>query len=206
MGKKINNQSRKSYGVNPYKGQPIPRGVLERAIESTTSMQAASISIGVSYSTFKKYASMHDLWNPVLGKRKKGPYVGKSRWQGKRLLGTELQRTVMHKHISEGTLEQKCSFCGFNQYRQADLLTPLLPIFINHDENDHSTENVKLLCYNCYFIQYTAKGRKWAGTKIGAEATPSALDEKIKEVTKADKQAAQMGKSLSAIFKSNVVQ
>ena len=47
---------------NPFKGRPIPKSRIQWAIQSTLSIRAAAIHLGVAYNTFKKYAKMYDLF------------------------------------------------------------------------------------------------------------------------------------------------
>ena len=53
---------------NKYRSKPVPKGVIQDAIEKTLSMRQASKYVGVSFNTFKKYAKRYDLWVPVSGK------------------------------------------------------------------------------------------------------------------------------------------
>jgi len=50
---------------NPFKQPPIPKGVIEQAIQNSNSMTSACVYIGnTSYNTFKKWAKVYGLWNP----------------------------------------------------------------------------------------------------------------------------------------------
>jgi hypothetical protein len=49
-------------GTNPFKSKPIPRGRIIWAIQQTKSLTKASELVGCSYTTFKKYAKLYDLF------------------------------------------------------------------------------------------------------------------------------------------------
>ena len=164
-------------GINPYKGGPVPKNRIEWAIENTNSMKAAARELHIAFNTLKKYAKMYDIWAPNQGdKGNTKPKVDKM-WnvQVHDIFAGEypdyphwkLQKKLLH----EGYLEQKCSSCGYDKYRDSDLSSPLLIHFINKDSTDMRLDNLLLLCYNCYFIKNT-------GSKPG-EVSPDVQAAKI---------------------------
>jgi len=49
-------------GNNPFHSKPIPYGRIKWAIEQSNSLTKASEIVGCSYTTFKKYAKLYDLF------------------------------------------------------------------------------------------------------------------------------------------------
>ena len=47
---------------NPFRSKPIPKGRIIWAIQQTKSLTQASQLVGCSYTTFKKYAKLYDLF------------------------------------------------------------------------------------------------------------------------------------------------
>ena len=56
------NRSKKK---NPFRSKPIPKSRVEWAIRSTLSIRAAAQYLSVSYNTFKKYAKLYEVWEPI---------------------------------------------------------------------------------------------------------------------------------------------
>ena len=49
---------------NPFQSIPLTEGRIKWAVSQSKSMTQASKIIGCSYTTFKKYAKLYDLWHP----------------------------------------------------------------------------------------------------------------------------------------------
>jgi ribosomal protein L44E len=151
-----NNRHTKNRGNNPFFSKPPPIGSIELAIKENRSMLASAESLNMSYQTFKKYATMYDLWNPQSKnahtfKRHKPKVSG---WNGK----TELGRSVewKNRYIKEAMLIEECSACGFDDTKAETERVPLIVHHIDHDYSNNIPDNIKLFCYNCYFI-YSSK-------------------------------------------------
>lgn len=56
--------------------------------------------------------------------------------------------------IREGIFEEKCMSCGFEERRILDYQVPLLLIFKDGDKYNHVKDNLELVCYNCFFLEY----------------------------------------------------
>ena len=50
--------------MNPFETLPLTEGRIRWAIKQSKSMTQASKIIGCSFTTFKKYAKLYNLWNP----------------------------------------------------------------------------------------------------------------------------------------------
>ena len=170
-------QSYKGQGIDPYRGNPIPKQKIKEAIEANPSMRSAGQSLHVAYNTFKKYALQYNLWNPR--PTSKGiKRIRKSQWNGHVRHGIKAYLQIMDSAIKRGELEQKCSHCGYNEYRKSDAYSPMIPYFIDGNEQNTKIENIRVFCYNCFFILFDIKHRPTA-TKNDVKH----LREVIEEVT-----------------------
>ena len=144
-------------GKNPFKHKPIPKGRMEWAIEQTLSMKGAARLLQVSYPTFKKYAKLYDLFNPNMG----AVGIPKTGTTG---YGVKIQDLFDGKHpkyphyklqevlIKTGHMIQECNNCGYTQTRDIDNRGPFLLDFLDNDGTNHSPDNMRLLCYCCFFL------------------------------------------------------
>tara|TARA_B100000287_G_C20482018_1_gene721532 strand:+ start:256 stop:756 length:501 start_codon:yes stop_codon:yes gene_type:complete len=128
------------------------------AINETQSMKQAARLLGVAYNTFKKYAKMYDLFEPLpsnAGIPKNGrvgvkPPELQSIFKGE--YPSYSQTKLQERCIREGYLAECCSNCGFNDKRHTDLSVPLLLDYMDDDGTNKSLDNLRLLCYNCFYI------------------------------------------------------
>ena len=139
--------------------KPISKSRIEWAIESTQSIRAAAIYLGVAYNTFKKYAIMYDLFE----QNKNQPGIGVTN-KGNTGWGIKIQDIFDGKHpkyphwklqerlVRDGYLKQECSNCGYDEYREKDFRGPFLINFFDGNPANHNIDNLHLLCYNCFFI------------------------------------------------------
>lgn len=143
-----------------------------RAQEVCKSAAHCARYLGCSYTTYKKYAQLYgvfeNLKNPHgwgiskgLGNRKqyRRELVIKGMYPNIRL------STLRNYLIDEILLEERCALCGYNEKRITDQTTALLLDFIDGDKSHRKIENLRLLCYNCYYhnvgdviSQNTSKG------------------------------------------------
>jgi len=146
------------------KRRPLLQAEVELAISKSQSAKAASRFLGVSYNTFKKYATMYtnsvgetlfdSCKNPtgkgikhIVDYDKKYPLddilVGKypqyKDWRLKDRL------------IRMGYLEESCSNCGYCEKRITDAKAPLILEYTDENISNRILENLYLLCYNCHF-------------------------------------------------------
>ena len=131
---------------------------LQWAINETNSMKQASLLLNISYNTFKKYCKQYDLWAPNSG----GPIYKSGMPRG--FKPTELADILSGKNpnystsrlqyrlIREGYLEECCSNCGYEEYRASDMTKPLQLDYLDNDETNKEFTNLRLLCYNCYYL------------------------------------------------------
>jgi len=141
---------------NKFRSRPVPKGQIQDAIEKTLSMRQAAKYIGVSYNTFKKYAKMHDVFKPVSGKGIPHDTVPVWGLKIKDLLDGEHPNyphwKLQEKLIKHGYLIEKCNNCGEDRLREADLKGPMLLDYLDNDQTNRHIDNLRLLCFNCYFL------------------------------------------------------
>jgi hypothetical protein len=128
------------------------------AINETQSMKQAAKLLSVSYNTFKKYAKLYDVFQPA--KSLKGIY--RSTTTG--FKPTELSdifagnnpsystTKLQHRVIREGYLKEECCNCGEERYRASDMSKPLILDYMDDDSTNKALVNLRLLCFNCFFI------------------------------------------------------
>lgn len=138
------------------------------AFENTKSIRAAARFLKVDVITLKKYAKQYidektgkDLYE--LHKNQAGVGIRKGytvRKRGHHGLDDILEGkfptyrkyySLKKRIISEARLEEKCETCGYDTRRISDYSVPLLLDWIDGDKTNHKLENLRLLCYNCYY-------------------------------------------------------
>ena len=134
------------------------KGDIERAQAVCKSAAHCARFLNTSYNTYKKYAQMYGLFENL-----KNPHgFGISKGMGSRVhYDRDLLIKGMYPNIrasklrlyliDEILLEERCSLCGFNEKRLTDYTVPLLLDFIDGDKANRKLENLRLLCYNCFY-------------------------------------------------------
>ena len=121
----------------------------------------AARKLGVSETTYKKYAVLYGIYGRVMNRAGKGVSKAiKNEDSGmyplNRIFANEFPDYAPHRLrircIRSNKLEQKCAKCGFNEKRIADGNIPLLLNFADGNAKNMALENLELLCYNCYFL------------------------------------------------------
>jgi|TARA_B100001964_G_C14205928_1_gene588120 hypothetical protein len=174
---------------NPFRSRPIPKNKIQWAIDNTLSIRSASKFLGVSYNTFKKYSKMYtdDEGIPLFDKHKNPSGIGVT-LKGNTGWGVKIQDIFDGKHpnyphyklqdrlVRDGYLKQECSNCGYDDYRDTDMRGPYLIDFLDGDSTNHTIDNLRLLCYNCFFIV------KPAGRMLTTPKNISSLRRKLESV------------------------
>lgn len=143
------------------------------AMDHTKSNLAASRYLGCSYQHYKKWAKLYKsnkkgfvtLFDEHLNQRGKGipkHFGGKTPSKNVPLLDILEGRldpssfepgVIKNRLISDGYVKEECDICEFNERRVLDYRMPLLMNFIDGNKQNYLKENLRMLCYNCFFLQ-----------------------------------------------------
>jgi hypothetical protein len=133
---------------------------IREAQKISPSAKGTARTLGVSYNTYKKYAKMYGIfdidYNPTnvpIERRLKltvGKYPLSEILQGKypNYPITKLKRRL----IKNDVFPECCTACGFDEVRVTDGKAPLLLDFLDGNWQNHRLENLRFLCYNCFFL------------------------------------------------------
>jgi len=145
----------------PSKGMVLSKHNIELAIKSTQSMGQAGLYMGVAKNTFKKYAKLHNLWDPKkssAGIRKTGNVGSQLKHDLKAILEGKnpnpyREDTLLTKGIREGYIACQCSNCSadFTHIDSQDRLPPLILDFLDRNPMNTKLENLRVLCFNCVY-------------------------------------------------------
>jgi hypothetical protein len=127
--------------------------------KARSAMEAARI-MGVSFNTYKKYAKLYgifeDLKNPYgIGIKRINPKTGKEYHLDDILDGMYPNYPIWKlksRLIQHGYIKEECSCCGFSEKRITDHKVPLILEFLDGNRKHHSYDNMRLICFNCYFL------------------------------------------------------
>jgi hypothetical protein len=145
---------------------------LLRAMKVTKSVRAAARYLNCSYQHLKPYMKSYrlddnDINSPTLFETHKNQ-VGKGipKFLTNHGKGPDLQKLLSgelytesysidkfkQRLITEAILPEECSCCGFKEQRVSDYRVPLLLSFKDYNKRNWKRDNIKFLCYNCYFL------------------------------------------------------
>ena len=137
------------------------------AMENTKSNAEAARFLRVSYPTYKKYAklykdeatgqSLFEIHKNQAGTGIRKPYnIKKGKYALEDILEGQYPEypisNLKKRIITNAILEEKCDHCGFCERRLTDYTVPLLLEHIDGDRTNHYIDNLRLLCYNCYYL------------------------------------------------------
>ena len=140
--------------------KPILESQIKAAQEKSRSAFEAARTLGISYNTYKKYAKMYgifeDLKNPYgIGIERAKKIKNKKYHIDDLIAGKHLKYPLFkfkNKLFDSGYLPKVCSSCGFSEERITDGKMPLLIDFLDGNLNNRKLENIRALCYNCFFL------------------------------------------------------
>tara|TARA_Y100001963_G_C6726728_1_gene421852 strand:+ start:477 stop:998 length:522 start_codon:yes stop_codon:yes gene_type:complete len=156
----------------PGEGRPafnISESEIRYAIENSKSCAGAARFLKISYEAFRKYANMYtdsesgktlfELHKNKAGKgisrafkpRMRGHYGLLDILDGK--YPTYPHSRLKARLIKNAMIEEMCESCGFCERRVNDYSVPLLLDWIDGDRTNHKRDNLRLLCYNCYYLE-----------------------------------------------------
>ena len=140
--------------------KPILESQIRAAQEKSRSAFEAARTLGISYNTYKKYAKLYGIFEDL-----KNPYgVGIERAKGIRNKKYHIDDLIDGKHLhyplhkfknklfDSGYIPKVCGSCGFSEARITDGKMPLLIDFLDGNLNNRVLDNIRPLCYNCFFL------------------------------------------------------
>ena len=140
--------------------RPILESQIRAAQETSKSAFEAARTLGISYNTYKKYAKMYGVFENL-----KNPYgYGINRAVKIRNKKYNIEDIIDGKHLhyplhkfknklfDSGYVPKVCGSCGFSEERVTDGKMPLLIDFLDGNLNNRKLENIRPLCYNCFFL------------------------------------------------------
>ena len=139
------------------------------AIDNTKSNAEAARFMKVSFTTWKKYASMYtdpetgktlyDMHTNIagVGITKRAPRASAGPYQIDEILQGKYPKyptwKLRNRLLALGIFEEECNSCGYAERRITDDTVPLLLDHIDGDKHNHQLENLQMLCLNCYYQQ-----------------------------------------------------
>ena len=143
--------------------------VIRNAMKHTQSNFQAARYLNVTIETYRKYAKMYmdqesgkNLYE--LHKNNSGKGIKRISWRNEisiekidEIMSKESYRAInqeklKNRLIYEGILRMECYNCGHHEKRVVDYKQPLILNFIDGNKHNWKVENLRMLCYNCYFL------------------------------------------------------
>ena len=140
--------------------KPILESQIRAAQAASRSAFEAARTLGIAYNTYKKWAKAYGIFEEL--KNPKG--IGINKGGGVRNRKYNMDDLFDGKHLDyplyrykkkifdSGKLPEVCSSCGFEEKRISDNKSPILLDFIDGDITNRKIDNIRTLCYNCYFL------------------------------------------------------
>ena len=143
--------------VPTYKGYQLSKSRMEWAIHNTESMTQAARLLGIAYNTFKKYAEQYNLFKVAKhsGPHKQPLHFDWNQRANDILDGKHPNYSIQKLQwllLREKKLIDCCYECNYSKKRVRDNKISLLIDFLDKDHHNHSIDNLRMLCYNCYFL------------------------------------------------------
>lgn len=140
--------------------RPILESQIKAAQSNAKSAFEAARILGISYNTYKKYAKLYGIFDDL-----KNPYgygidrkvkIRNKKFNIEDLINGKHLKYPLHKYknklFASGYVPKVCSSCGFGEERISDGKMPLLIDFLDGNLNNRKLENIRPLCYNCFFL------------------------------------------------------
>lgn len=140
--------------------RPILESQIKAAQAKAKSAFEAARILGISYNTYKKYAKLYgifeDLKNPYGYGIERAVKIRNKKFNIEDLINGKHLKYPLHKYknklFASGYVPKVCSSCGFGEERLSDGKMPLLIDFLDGNLNNRKLENIRPLCYNCFFL------------------------------------------------------
>jgi hypothetical protein len=141
--------------------RPILESDIRDAQSKSKSAFEAARTLGVSYNTYKKWAKTYGIFENLLNPAGIGIVRANQVHNGENALDKILRgegkpdypiARLKRRLITSGYFAEECTCCGFDEKRATDNKVPLLLDFLDNDWQNHKLENLRFLCYNCFFL------------------------------------------------------
>ena len=140
--------------------KPLLESQIKAAQAVSRSAFEAARTLGVSYNTYKKYAKLYgileDLKNPYGIGIERAKVIKNKKYHIDDLIAGKHLHYPLHKFknklFDSGYVPKVCGSCEFSEARITDGKMPLLIDFIDGNLNNRKLENIRPLCYNCFFL------------------------------------------------------
>jgi hypothetical protein len=139
--------------------KPILEWEIRDAQTKARSAAEAARLLGVAYNTYKKWAKLYGIFDEL-----KNPYgvgirsmnrVKHEKYPLDDILEGKFPNyrpwKLKRRLISNEYLREECTCCGYKERRMTDHTVPLILDFIDGNRKNHVYNNLRLLCFNCYF-------------------------------------------------------
>ena len=155
--------------ANLHNKKPISKDQLKWAKENSKSAAQAARLLDVSYNTFSKYAKRFDMLEEFKNQAGVGITKHYNLHSGRYNLDDILEGKypkydtykLQQRLIRVGYIPEQCDICEFEEQRITDKKVPLKIDFVDGNTTNHLKENIRLLCYNCWFLNVgNLSGRK----------------------------------------------
>jgi hypothetical protein len=167
--------------------RPLMESQIKAAQEKCRSAFETARLLGVSYNTYKKYAKMYgvfeDLKNPYGIGIEKAKKIKNKKYHIDDIIDGKHLHYPIHKFknklFDSGYIPKVCGSCGFSEERVTDGKMPLLIDFVDGDLNNRKLDNIRPLCYNCFFLLVGDRNAKKWYAENGGQITEA--EEKLLE-------------------------
>lgn len=151
------------------------------AIRATNSNSEAANFLKISFSTWKKYASMYkdSETGKTLYELHKSPRRPNFQLSGEPGLQAILrgERSVTNPGrfkddlLRYGIYPEVCLNCGYKEQRVGDYKVPLKVAFKDGNRSNGKKENLDIVCFNCFFHLYGSEVYENLSSKRGKKST-----------------------------------
>ena len=141
------------------------------AMAVTQSNKQAARRLHVSYDVYKREAKQYETFpgsGITLFDQHKATPAGIPRYSNRRVKEVPIEeiiegradgtqwpiQDIKDKLLSNQFLNECCGDCGYKERRVKDYRIPLLLTFRDGNRRNFLLENLAMLCYNCYFLQF----------------------------------------------------
>lgn len=144
---------RKRPGPKP---RPLLQSEIEAALSSTRTNLEAARYLGVSFTTFRKYAVLYGIFDPHANKKGRQRGTGNITIKLRDILAGKNPnydlRRLKQRLIATGLLKQECDYCGYNEVRHDTNIGPYSLYFKDGNKTNLKLDNLTLRCWNCLCI------------------------------------------------------